>query len=121
MTVRKTWRCIQGCGACCYLADRPELDQFLAPDEVAQYNSLISADGWCVHFQPSTRQCRIYDQRPYFCRVEPEVFDVLYGVTLDEFDEFAIACCEEHIADIHGPASAELRAFHYQVAGTDQL
>jgi Fe-S-cluster containining protein len=31
---------------------------------------MVGADGWCIHFDTGGRRCRIYDQRPDFCRVE---------------------------------------------------
>jgi hypothetical protein len=31
---------------------------------------MVGADGWCIHFDTGGRRCRIYHQRPDFCRVE---------------------------------------------------
>ncbi|KAF7827031.1 flagellin N-methylase [Senna tora] len=42
--------------------------------------SLIGLYGWCEHFEKSTRKCSIYAGRPYFCRVEADVFKSLYGI-----------------------------------------
>ncbi len=107
------WSCIQQCGACCYLepAERPDLADYLTAPELEQYQGLVGPDGWCVQFDPETRQCRIYDQRPRFCRVEPAVFHDLYGLAPEEVDEFAIACCQEQIGDQYGPESPELQRF----------
>lgn len=103
------WHCQDRCGACCYLqpAERPDLADDLTPAELAQYRSLVGADGWCRHYDREGRRCRIYAERPEFCRVTPANFQRLYGVEPDAFDEFAVNCCFEHIADIFGPASPE--------------
>ncbi|ATS19212.1 YkgJ family cysteine cluster protein [Synechococcus sp. PCC 6717] len=110
-----TWQCMQGCGACCYLdlSDRPEVATILDEAEFALYQSLIGEDGWCIHFEPITRRCQIYAERPRFCRVTPEVFADLYGITAEELDEFAIACCREHISDRYGERSLELLRYEY--------
>ncbi len=107
------WTCIQNCGACCYLApeERPDLADYLTPEELTHYLSLVGPDGWCRHFDPESRRCRIYAQRPRFCRVQPEIFQDLYGVEPDEFDDFAIACCQEQISDVRGPDSPELSRY----------
>lgn len=99
-----TWHCVKQCGACCHLdpAARPDLDQYLSSDELERYLSLVGDDGWCVHYDPTSRECRIYQERPRFCRVTPEVFRDLYGVESDEFHDFAIECCREQIEGVYG-------------------
>ncbi|AHB87661.1 Fe-S cluster protein [Thermosynechococcus sp. NK55a] len=108
---------MQGCGACCYLdlSDRPEVPTILNDAEFALYQSLIGADGWCIHFEPLSRRCRIYENRPRFCRVTPEVFEDLYGILPAELDEFAVQCCCEHICDRYGERSFELLRYEYLV------
>ncbi len=108
---------MQGCGACCYLdlSDRPEVPTILNDAEFALYQSLIGADGWCIHFEPLSRRCRIYEDRPRFCRVTPEVFEDLYGILPAELDEFAVQCCCEHICDRYGERSFELLRYEYLV------
>ncbi|NEO03757.1 MAG: YkgJ family cysteine cluster protein, partial [Moorea sp. SIO3I7] len=34
-----TWRCVKQCGACCHLdpAERPGLEEYLLPEELALY------------------------------------------------------------------------------------
>ncbi|MBE9177699.1 YkgJ family cysteine cluster protein [Oculatella sp. LEGE 06141] len=112
-----TWRCVKNCGACCQLdpADRPDLDQYLSPAELEQYLTLVGADGWCIHFDQVTRECRIYADRPRFCRVEPDVFHDLYGIEPDELNDFAIDCCHEQIESIYGYRSLELVRFNREV------
>ena len=69
---RQHWQCISGCGACCRLdpEERGEAIEALDADQRELYLSMVGPDGWCIHFDTGGRRCRIYDQRPYFCRVE---------------------------------------------------
>lgn len=112
-----TWQCIQSCGACCFLApeDRPDLDQYLTPDQLHHYRQLVGDDGWCINYDKSTRICTIYDERPEFCRVTAPTFEAMFGVAPEDLDEFAIACCQEHIKDIYGEQSTELARFNQTV------
>ncbi|NJO19093.1 MAG: YkgJ family cysteine cluster protein [Spirulinaceae cyanobacterium RM2_2_10] len=107
------WTCVKNCGACCYLdpTERPDLADYLTPSALEHYLSLVGPEGWCVHFDPDQRQCRIYAERPRFCRVQPDIFQDLYGIEPVEFDEFAIACCQEQISDVHGSDSPELHRY----------
>ncbi len=107
------WSCMKHCGACCYLnpSERPELDDYLSQSELAQYHGLIGSDGWCIHYHQETRTCGIYEQRPNFCRVTPENFERMFGVTHPEFDQFAIACCCEQIESLYGEDSEEMTRY----------
>jgi hypothetical protein len=69
---RQHWQCISGCGACCRLdpEERGEAIEALDADQRELYLSMVGPDGWCIHFDTGGRRCRIYDQRPDFCRVE---------------------------------------------------
>ena len=113
-----TWHCVKQCGACCHLdpSDRPELDEYLAPNELELYLSLVGADGWCIHFDQQTRECQIYDQRPRFCRVQADVFQDLYGVEPEELNDFAIDCCQQQIEAVYGEDSSEMQRFEQVVA-----
>lgn len=112
-----TWRCVKQCGACCYLnpAERPDLEEYLSPEELELYLSMVGEGGWCINFDRSTRECRIYPNRPRFCRVEPEVFQDMYGIASEELNDFAIACCQEHIEDMYGDRSLEMLRFHQEI------
>lgn len=112
-----TWRCVKQCGACCHLdpADRPDLEEYLAPDELELYLSLVGEGGWCIHFDPLSRQCRIYDRRPRFCRVEAETFEQMYGIEPEELNDFAIDCCRQQIDGVYGPHSLELARFEWEI------
>jgi Fe-S-cluster containining protein len=107
------WQCIQGCGACCQLnpSDRPDLDSYLTPDELAHYLSLVGEDGWCINYDHEQRRCTIYETRPDFCRVQPDTFSRMFGIDPAELDEFAIDCCEQQIAGVYGNQSEELDRF----------
>lgn len=112
-----TWQCVKNCGACCQLdpGDRPELSTYLAPAELQHYLSLVGEDGWCINFDHDSRQCQIYDQRPRFCRVTPEVFADLYGIEPTELNDFAIDCCRQQIEGVYGDRSLESIRFEQAV------
>ena len=112
-----TWRCVKSCGACCYLdpTERPELEEYLSPEEVKHYISLIGVDGWCINYDHLSRECRIYPDRPKFCRVQADIFKDMYDVEPEELDEFAIDCCQQHIGDMYGEYSLEMLRFNNAV------
>jgi len=112
-----TWHCIRQCGACCHLdpADRPDLEDYLTPEELVLYLSLIGEDGWCVHFDQLDRTCTIYEDRPRFCRVTPGVFQDLYGIEPEELNDFAINCCRQQIEGVYGDRSLEQLRFEQAI------
>ncbi|NER48297.1 MAG: YkgJ family cysteine cluster protein [Symploca sp. SIO1A3] len=112
-----TWRCVKQCGACCYLdlAKRPGLEDYLSSEELELYLSMIGQDGWCVNFEHATRQCRIYENRPRFCRVEVDVFQEMYGVEPEELSDFAIDCCQGLIEEVYGEQSLEMQRFNREI------
>jgi len=112
-----TWRCIKQCGACCNLdpAERPDLGLYLSPPELDLYLSLVGENGWCVNFDAETRECRIYADRPRFCRVETDIFQEMYRIEAHEVNEFAIACCREQIEGVYGDRSLEMIRFDQAV------
>jgi hypothetical protein len=114
-----TWRCVKKCGACCHLdpTDRPDLDRYLSGEELQLYLSLVGEDGWCINFDRSTRTCKIYPDRPRFCRVQADVFADLYGIESEELNDFAIDCCHQQIAGVYGDISAEMDRFNREIAG----
>ncbi|MBC7882022.1 MAG: YkgJ family cysteine cluster protein [Anaerolineae bacterium] len=109
----KTWQCVKQCGACCYLApaERPFLEEYLDPDQLALYHALVGADGWCVHYQKVDRTCGIYETRPEFCRVNTTVVQEVYGEDPQDLDRWAIHCCTDHIDSVYGPESPEMLRF----------
>ncbi|KAM0842587.1 hypothetical protein ACQ4PT_058294 [Festuca glaucescens] len=110
------WRCATGCGACCKLDKGPE---FPTPDEIFSdypehlelYKSMIGPDGWCNNYDKTNRTCNIYEDRPFFCRVEPKVFDEFFGVPRSKFDREACSACVDNVKMVYGQDSAELGNF----------
>lgn len=112
-----TWLCVKQCGACCHLepAERPELEQYLSPEELELYLSMVGEGGWCVNFEHATRQCRIYQERPRFCRVTADVFGDMFDIEPAELNDFAIDCCHEHISELYGDRSLEMLRFNREI------
>ena len=112
-----TWKCVKQCGACCNLdpADRPDLEEYLSPDELELYLSMVGEGGWCVNYDRTTRECKIYPYRPRFCRVDSEIFEDMYGIEPEELNDFAIACCREQIEGVYGARSLEMLRFDQAV------
>lgn len=117
-----TWQCISGCGACCRLdpAERGEALDALSPEQRNDYLAMVGPDGWCIHFDTGGRRCRIYDQRPSFCRVENLI--TLFGSTSPgdddgpeaeplDGDALAIACCKQQIRSEYGGRGRVMRRF----------
>jgi hypothetical protein len=106
-----SWSCVSACGACCRLdpAQRPEALEALTPGQRSTYLAMVGADGWCIHFDTGGRRCRIYAERPEFCRVE-KLAD-LFAVPLPQQEAFAIACCRQQIRVEYGGKSSELKRF----------
>jgi Fe-S-cluster containining protein len=91
------WACVKNCGACCKLGpldSRPDLGTYLSPEELALYESMIGADDWCVNFDKQSRMCKIYDERPGFCRVEPKKFQKMYDIEEEELNVCHMYVCE---------------------------
>ncbi|CAN0881440.1 hypothetical protein LINGRAHAP2_LOCUS14239 [Linum grandiflorum] len=110
------WKCVQGCGACCKLDKGPLFptpeEIFTDSSDVELYRSLIGPDGWCIHYEKSTRKCSIYADRPYFCRVDENVFEDLYGINKKMFNREACNSCRDTIEMIYGFDSKELNNFN---------
>ena len=115
-----TWQCVKNCGACCQLdpADRPDLADYLSPADLALYMSMVGEDGWCVNYSKADRNCQIYDDRPGFCRVQPDTFARLYDIQPKELNDFAIDCCEQQITGVYGNRSEEMDRF-YEAVGIE--
>lgn len=107
------------CGACCHLdpAERPDLEDYLSPTELSLYLSMVGPDGWCINYDQTNRECRIYADRPKFCRVQPDTFRKMYGILPDELNDFAIECCNQQIEAVYGDRSLELLRFQREVGG----
>ena len=108
---KKSWRCIEHCGACCRLApeERIEAIDSLDPDQTLLYLRMVGENGWCIHYDTGARNCRIYSERPNFCRVDQ--LAQRFGVADEHQDSFAIACCRQQIRVEYGGRSLEMRRF----------
>jgi Fe-S-cluster containining protein len=91
------WQCISGCGSCCRLdpALRGDAIEALDADQQQRYLAMVGPDGWCIHFDTGSRRCRIYPERPDFCRVDHLVG--LFGGPGDDPEALAIASCKQQI------------------------
>lgn len=117
-----TWQCVKNCGACCQLdpAERPDLDDYLSPPDLALYMSMVGKNGWCINYDHTKRECGIYEERPSFCRVQPDTFEKLYDIAPAELNDFAIECCEQQIIGVYGNRSEEMDRF-YEAVGIESL
>eukprot|EP01039_Chlorochromonas_danica_P005124 gene5124-5630_t len=110
----QNWACIKQCGACCKLGpldSRPDLETYLSPDQFKQYVSMIGPDNWCINYDQKERLCKIYEDRPLFCRVDVQQFQKMYDIEEEEFSDFCAFCCREHITDVFGEESEEMERF----------
>ncbi len=112
------WLCVENCGACCNLdpSDRPELESYLTSEELELYFSMVGEDNWCINYDKDTRKCKIYEQRPRFCRVKPDIFEAMFDIAPEEFNDFAIDCCHQQIEGVYGTSSPELANYQQQVS-----
>ncbi|MBV9388020.1 MAG: YkgJ family cysteine cluster protein [Chroococcidiopsidaceae cyanobacterium CP_BM_ER_R8_30] len=108
------WHCIRQCGACCHLDPTryPALVEYLTLEELELYLSLIGEDGWCVKFNRITRTCSIYPDRPRFCRFEPGVFQDMYCLAPEDFNNFTTEICQQQISGVYGDFSLEMQNFN---------
>jgi len=114
------WQCIAGCGACCRLdpALRQDALDALTPSQREAYLQLVGADGWCIHYDSGGRRCRIYDDRPDFCRVSnllalfaPELPPAAPEQWSDAAHGLAIDCCRQQIRSEYGGRGRVMRRF----------
>ena len=106
------WQCIRHCGACCYLSphERQEALAALSDEQRNRYLAMVGNDGWCIHYDSGGRRCRIYSERPDFCRVSQ--LGELFEVESDSLDAFAMQCCRQQIRSRYGGRSAVMRRFN---------
>ncbi len=111
MTASETWNCIENCGACCKLSptDREDAIAALSENDQKLFFSMVGEDGWCLFYNKQRRKCNIYSTRPYFCNIKSLI--KLFDKSPTEFDMFAIKCCKQHIKDIYGSRSNEMKRF----------
>lgn len=103
------WACMAKCGACCYLAPQERDLSGLSDDERATYVAMAGVDGWCVNFDRDAHLCKIYEERPGFCRIES--LGPMYDVSEGELGDFAADSCRDHIAQLYGDNSVQMDGF----------
>ncbi|KAK4342958.1 hypothetical protein RND71_038774 [Anisodus tanguticus] len=112
-----TWQCVQNCGACCKLEKGPNFPSaeeiFDDPSdvEVFSFSHYLSLNYEFV-FVIVKCQDMIEFKRPYFCRVEPAIFETLYGIEKKKFNKEACSCCIDTIKAVYGSRSKELENFN---------
>ncbi len=113
------WQCISNCGACCKLdpLERLEAIEVLSKDQLDEYLGLVGKDGWCRHYDTNSHKCKIYADRPDFCRVS-EITNI-FNVEATNANCFAIACCKQQIKAIYGGRSKVYRKFVRQLVITE--
>ena len=113
--LENSWSCINNCGACCYLApeERSEALKFLTSKQTLKYLSMVGPDGWCINYDTGSRRCKIYEQRPDFCRVSN--FNYIFKLEFTDANMFAIKCCRQHIKSKYGGRSLVMKRFNRKV------
>ncbi len=111
ITKNPKWQCISSCGACCRLCpdERVEALSALDASQTEIYLSMVGNDGWCIHFDKSTKRCQIYENRPDFC--DAKMLVKLFNIDSNQLDEFATQCCKDHIRSVYGNHSIVLENF----------
>jgi len=112
---QKTWSCVSQCGSCCRLApeERVEAIEALSEKQQLAYFDLVGADGWCKHYDKSKRICKIYKQRPDFCKVKN--ITTIFGHTSIDTTNLAISFCKQNIRSIYGGRSVVLKRFNRNI------
>ena len=107
----QNWSCIKHCGACFKLdpLERKASLEVLSAKQQELYLSMVGADGWCNHFDKSKKICTIYNERPFFCKVQN--IEQVFQIPSNETTEFAINCCKEQIRDIYGGRSKVMKKY----------
>lgn len=105
------WQCIPNCGACCKLdpIERTEALEALNADQQKVFMDMVLPNGWCRNFDSGSRTCRIYNERPDFCRVS--CIGSLFSIPITDIDDFAIKCCKQQIRSVYGGRSLVMRKF----------
>ena len=64
---------------------------------------------------PGSMQADLDSTRPWFCRVEAETFEEMYGIQAEDVNDFAIDCCHQQIEVVYGDRSLEQIRFDQAV------
>ena len=111
----KSWTCIEKCGACCQidLKYRENLIGILSNKEIELIKSMTQKDGWCKYFDKKNMKCKIYENRPHFCKVS--IFSKKFKEYKKNGDKFLINCCKDHISFIYGKKSDQMKRFNQEI------
>ena len=111
----KSWTCIEKCGACCQidLKHRENLANILSQKDIELIKSMTKKDGWCKYLDKKNMKCKIYENRPHFCKVS--IFSKNFKGYKKKGDNFLIDCCKEHISFIYGKESEEMKRFKQEI------
>jgi Fe-S-cluster containining protein len=90
----------------------------LTPDQRQTYLAMVGGDGWCIHYDTGGRRCRIYGERPDFCRVSnllslfaPELPAAEPDDWSPEAHALASSCCRQQIRSEYGGRGKVMRRF----------
>ncbi len=76
---------------------------------------MVGSDGWCINFDQTNRDCKIYADRPEFCRVQADTFQTMFGIESEDLEDFAIDCCHQQIEEVYGDQSLEFLKFNKEL------
>ena len=109
------WHCINQCGACCRLDPMERIDslELLSEDQLDKYMSMVGADGWCIHYDKSSKRCNIYSNRPSFCKVAN--LDKTFKIKQNDLNDFAISCCKQQIRFVYGGRSIVMKKYSKKI------
>ncbi len=111
----KSWTCIENCGACCKfdLHEREDILDVLDEEDLKLISKMTGKDGWCKYFDKENKKCKIYMDRPHFCRVDK--FSNSFNEYKKNRDKFLIKCCKQHIESIYGKKSDQMNTFKNKI------
>ena len=113
---KENWKCIRNCGACCRLAplERLEALESLTPSQEMKYLMMVGEDGWCIHYDRGSQSCKIYQDRPDFCKVSN--LKQFFDLGAKGADASASSYCRQHIRAVYGGKSKVMRKFQREVS-----
>ena len=53
---------------------------------------MIGPDDWCVNFDKQSRMCKIYDNRPEFCKVDKVRYKKMFQIEEEDFNVREVEC-----------------------------
>ena len=74
------------CGECC--------------QHVGDVKEIESVDGVCINYNPSTKLCKIYDNRPLICRVDEGHSKFFANMEIEEYYKANYEVCAKFRKDL---------------------